>query len=72
MRFNKRPEYVNVTRPGGMLGTMFALTARRPRGARLLRKLFDASWLDGTMYIDHRYVEDVIAAVGGRVKFLRT
>jgi hypothetical protein len=71
MKFNKRPEYVDVARPGGMIGTMFALTARRPRGARLLHKLFDASWLGSTMYIDHRYVTDVIAAVGGRIKFLR-
>jgi hypothetical protein len=68
-------EIVNVTKPGGVVGTMFGLDAATPEGLAILRSLFGGSdnmWLGDVLYVDQRYVNDVIDLVGTSVKFVRS
>lgn len=67
-------EIVNVTKPGGPMGTLFLLDAVTPKGRKILRSLFggsDNTWHGNSLVVDQRYVNDVIDLVGTSIKFVR-
>lgn len=65
-------EVVDVHKPD-RLSNFYGLTPRTEAGKAILLSLFgtkDNTWLGDTLYVDQRYVSDVIEIVGTRIKFL--